>query len=374
MLIKLKTMNKFVKSVRFCSTLSEKQSLVIQRTTYETDEWTNINKRFEPFVGVNLYQKRNHPLKQTQTEVGDFFKKWFKENVDSNLELPIHKNLDPIEPNTSTEKLSNAFYVNKNLMLRTHAINREIKYLKSGLNNFAMIVDLYRRCQMDATHFPAFHRMHIIRTVNSEELFAQKDKHLKDEQQTALVEMAKHFIGTDVKYRWTEVNSASTEPSWMFEIWHVDEWHRISGGGLIRNEILERSERLNTAGWEIGIGLERLSMILYNIFDVRILWNSDQIFLKQFEPQTISPNLEAKLRAKKSMEQKPTENVMKRPTLQTEKTFKPKGEKKPMDISFILPQDVDLESFPTNELCNFIMKNTNSVAQSVNITDEMTHF
>lgn len=357
-----KTIEKLVKSVRFCSTF-KKETLLIQKTKYKTDEWTNINSRFEPFVGVNLYKRRNHPLNQTQTELFSFLKNWFEKNIDSNLELPIYRNLDPIEPNTSNEKLPIAFYVNKGLMLRTHAINREIKYLKSGIDNFVMLVDLYRRCQMDAKYFPVFHRMNIIRTVNSG---ASKD--LQNEYQTLLIEMAKHFIGNDVKYRWTEANLASTDPSWIFEIFHVDEWHRISGCGLIRNDILEKSERINTTGWEIGIGLDRLAMILYKIFDVRLLWNSDQIFLKQFEPQKLSENLQAKINTKQLAGEKPSEHLsINRPPMQTKHTFKTKTNQKQMDISYILPQNVNLESFPTDELCKFIRMNTNNAAQLVKL-------
>ncbi|XP_055318112.1 probable phenylalanine--tRNA ligase, mitochondrial [Sitodiplosis mosellana] len=374
MLIKRKIIEKLVNRVRFCSS-SVKESLIIQKTTYRTDNWTNINQRLEPFIGANLYKKYNHPLRLTQEEVVTFFKKWFNKNVDDSLDLPVYKNIGPIEANESPDKLPNAFYVNRDLILRTHTINQELKCLKMGVDNFVMILDLHRRCQMNWSHFPIFHRLNVIRSENCGNLLqrtetqpAEMGKYLKEEQQAALVELIRHLLGTDVKYRWTDANLATTQPSWMFEIWHRDEWHRISGGGLIRNEIFEKSERPNIAGWEVGIGLDRLAMILYNIFDIRLLWNADHRFLNQFQPQQISEKLHAKLA--KSTEKDALKNVLQRPLMKEEdNVIKNKNTKCEMHISYILPQSVDLESFPMDELCKFILQNTENAAKTVEVYD-----
>lgn len=343
----------FLRCVRSYSVSAKliKEKLLIQQTTYDTDDWTNITGRFEPFVGADLYKKRNHPLTLAQEEIVSLLTK-------QNPELPIFKDLNPIEPNTSTEKEPNTFYVNQNLMLRTHTINRTVKLLKAH-NDFVMIVDLYRKCQMDAIHFPAFHRVNIVRTFDCD---AQRDKtNLKDEQQTTLIELAKHLIGSDIKYRWTDVNSASTEPSWMFEIYHQNEWQRISSGGLIRNKILTKSERPNSVGWEIAINLDRLAMTLYNIFDIRQLWNSSPNFLRRFEPKTIIPRKTQTTSGVKTT----AENLAARPKIEVIQTFKPKKKQHEMRISYILPNDVDLETFPVDDLCKFIQKHTDGFAQEV---------
>lgn len=337
-----------------------KDKLLIHQTTYETDDWTNINARFEPFVGADLYKRWNHPLKLTQEEIVLLLRK-------QNPELPVFKDLNPIEPNSSTEKEPNTFYVNRNLLLRTHTVNRSVQLLKAH-NDFVMVVDLYRRCQMDALHFPAFHRVNFVRTFDD-----QREKaHLKDEQQTTLIELAKQLIGTDIQYRWTDsINSATAEPAWMFEIYHHNEWQRISSGGLIRNELFEKSERLNSVGYEISINLDRLAMALYNIFDIRQLWNASPNFLRQFEPKTIVSNkaqsdsdpeinAESKTVAEKSAA---------RPNNQIKGTFNPKQKKhQEMHISYFLPSDVDLETFEVDDLCAFIRKQTDGTAQEVNFT------
>lgn len=376
MLITRRIVEKVIKNVRFYSSSSvdfKKDKLLIQKTTYPTDDWTNINSRFEPFVGANLYQRQNHPLRLTHEEIVAFFRKWFGENVDS--ELKIYKNLDPIESNNSTTKNPAAFYVNRDLVLRTDSINREINYLKSGAENFLMILDLYRRCEMDSMHFPVLHRVNVFRTINNEKLHQSNRKgeqqlemtqYLEEEHKTALVELVKHLMGTDVKYRWNETIRTSMEPSWTFELWHYDEWHQISGSGLIRRDILEKSERLNTSGWEIAIGLDHLAMILYNIFDIRLLWNADQSFLKQFEAPRVNKT-PAQMNDAKSNVEKRLEKGKIQPNPQTQQTFTRKANKYEMDISYILPSDVDLESFPIDALCRYIKNSTENAAERVKL-------
>lgn len=377
MLIGKRLIDKFVQNIRFCSVSakSKNQNLLIRKITYPTDDWTNIKSRFEPFVGVNLHRRWNHPLKLVHDEVVAFFRKWFHENVDSDLTLPVYDKLGPIEPNTSTTKEPNVFYVNRDYKLRVHTIDRQVKLLNSGVDNYVMTADLYRQCQMDAKHFPVFHRTSVVRTLNCEELprhsnqndsqkFATAQR-LKDEQQAALIEMAKCIIGTDVKYRWTEANLAATEPSWMFELWHQNEWCCISGGGLIRNEIYQKSERVNTAGWEIALGLDRLAMILYNVFDIRLLWNADQGFLSQFEPKNVSKRVPPTSETQ-TTDKTTSERAEERPTMIfTNQSLAPKKKRHEMHISYILPSNIKLESFSSSELCDFIVKNTDGVALDV---------
>lgn len=337
-----------------------KDKLLIQQTTYDTDDWTNISVRFEPFVGADLFKKWNHPLKLAQEEIVSSLRK-------QNAELPVFKNLSPIEPNNSTEKEPNTFYVNRSLLLRTHTVNRTVQLLRSH-DDFVMVVDLYRKCQMDALHFPAFHRVNFVRTFNSD---GQREKaHLKDEQQTTLIELAKQLIGSDIQYRWTDsINSVTAEPSWMFEIYHHNEWQRISSGGLIRDELFVKSERPDRVGYEISINLDRLAMTLYNIFDIRQLWNASPNFLRQFEPKTIASN---KLQSDSDPEintksKTVAEKLAARPNIQVKETFNPKLKNQhQMHISYFLPSDVDLETFPVDDLCEFIRKETAGVAQEVN--------
>lgn len=339
-----------------------KDKLLIQQTTYDTDDWTNIRARFVPFVGADLFKRRNHPLKLAHEEIISSLKK-------QNPELPVFKDLSPIEPNNSREQDPRTFYVNRNLLLRTHTVNRTVELLKSH-DNFVMVVDLYRRCQMDALHFPAFHRVNFVRTFNSDNQRAKAQ--LKDEQQTTLIELTKQLIGSDIQYRWTDINSATAEPSWMFEIIHLNEWQRISSGGLIRNELFIKTDRPDRVGWEISINLDRLAMTLYNIFDIRQLWNASPSFLRQFEPKKITSNKDRTESDSEipSRSKTAAEKSAARPNIQVEDKFRPKLKKQHrMQISYFLSSDVDLETFPADDLCEFIKKHTDGAAQEVSFIE-----
>lgn len=348
-----KTFRSNLRFFSISSNLSPK-SLIIQQTTYETDDWTNIQQRFHPFVGVNLYQKRNHPLRLVQESIGKFFQNWFRQNVNPNIELPIYRGTNPIESNTKTDLDVNAFYINRGLVLRTDVINREMELLEKGLNEFLFVADLYRKCQMDAKHFPVFHRVNVVRLTECETLTSELSQHLENEQKTVLMQMFNQLFGIDLKFRWVNSDWKLTDPSWALEIYHYDEWHRLGGTGMIRNEIFDKSERNGVAGWEIGIGLEHLAMALYNIFDIRMLWSSDAVYLGQSIPNSkISANQQTKI------------NEGKIKTVKSTETNPTKSQGYDLRISYILPQNIELESFPMDKLCEFLREHIGDAVERV---------
>lgn len=343
----------------FCTAISDiKDSVIIQRTTYKTDDWTNIKPRFQPFIGVNLYQQKNHPLRLTHEQIEIFFRNWFKKN--SNVELSVLKGTDPVEKNTLTNQNPDAFYINRESVLRTNSYNREIKLLESGLDNFLLIADLYRRCEMDSKHFPVFHRVNIVRTMNCEELTSELKQHLENEQKSTLLELLKQLSGIDLNYRWVDTNWNFTNPSWVLEINHQNEWHRVCGTGLIRSDVFEAAERSKIAGWEMGIGLERLTMFLFNIFDIRLFWNADKAYLSQFAPKVIKSQI-----TKSNSKEDKSVTILKTDDAIDRKEFVQKTDKLQMQISYILPDDIELESFPLDELCNFIKDQIGGVVDKV---------
>lgn len=348
----------------FCTSSNPSpQTLLIQQTTYETDDWTNIRRHFHPFVGANLYHKRNHPLRFVQENIGKFFQNWFRENVNPNIELPIYRGTDPIESNTKNNPEPNTFYINRGLMLRTDVINRELNLLKKGLNEFLIVADLYRKCQMDAKHFPVFHRVNVVRLTECETLTSELSQHLENEQKTVLMQMLNHLFGIDLKFRWVNADWKLTEPSWALEVYHHNEWIRLGGTGMIRNEIFEKSERNGVAGWEIGIGLEHLTMALNNIFDIRMLWITDKAYLSQFVPQPkISENAQTKINEGKIKTTKSTG------TTSHGGLESAKSENYDYRISYILPQNIVLESFPMDKLCEFLRKHIGDAAEKVSPT------
>lgn len=110
-------------------------------------------------------------------------------------------------------------------------------------------------------------------------------------------------------------------------------------------------------------------MMLYSVFDIRLLWNADQKFLGQFEPKVKKiPQIMKNGVNLRSLEKTVSERGVERSTMQSEQTFVPKKNEHQMNISFILPQNMELESFPADELCKFIKMHTDGAAEDVSNT------
>lgn len=342
----------------------------IMRTEYSVDSWTNIKPRFLNFVGTNLYKRQNpikktkHPLTAAHLEIITHLDQWFKENIDNINPLKVYKNLDPVEPNTSPINQQNTFYVNENFKLRTSLLDREMRYLKDGFKNFAIVTDLYRRCQMDATHFPVFHRLNVVRTMEMTSMGSDfdADKHFEHEQKTLLETIVKQLFENDVKFRWIEMSSTPLKPYWVLEIWHNDQWLKVSGAGIIQKDIFQHNNIHDTVGWEIGIGLDRLVMAVFKIFDIRHLWTSDDVYLNQFVPKSL-----AKIDGDQTNNEKNTKRKNKKPqvVLTEPRAMKPKMSVVELQVTYFLPHNVDLEEIPLDKLCETMKKNGENQIQDV---------
>lgn len=352
--------------------LKVQEPLNIKNVEYKRDDWTNLKPRMQSYIGRNIYLQQNHPLSILRKQIVNYFYKTFV----SNRGNPLFSVLDNLNPVVSLEqnfdslliqkdhvsrKKTDSFYLNRDYMLRAHCTAHQVDLLKSGLDNFLIIGDVYRRDEIDATHFPVFHQVDAVRTIHRDKLFANHNdleifeanymrnsqakelqfsssecpeagkqhchtleatKLVEHELKTVLVGLVKQLFGEKIKYRWVDAYFPFTQPSFELEIWYNEQWLEVLGSGIMKNEILEASGVSNSIGWAFGIGLERLAMILYNIPDIRLFWSNDSGFLCQFDETKATAAMQYK-------------TVSKFPQCY-------------MDVSFWLPDELDLESFPIN--------------------------
>lgn len=66
---------------------------------------------------------------------------------------------------------SDCYYINKHFLLRAHATAHQADVIKSGLDNFLVVGDVYRRDEIDSTHYPVFHQVDAVRLMNRNVLF-----------------------------------------------------------------------------------------------------------------------------------------------------------------------------------------------------------
>jgi phenylalanyl-tRNA synthetase alpha chain len=169
------------------------------------------------------------------------------------------------------------------LLLRTHTSSVQIRVMEQQPPPIRIVVPgrVYRRDNADATHNPTFHQI--------EGLYVDRNVTVGDLKGT--VEFVfKELLGADVKIRFRPHYFSYTEPS--FEIDFSSpltrkmgrEWLEIAGCGMVHPRVFENVgyDPESWTGWAFGFGIERVAMIRYGINDIRLLYENDERFLKQF--------------------------------------------------------------------------------------------
>ncbi len=82
------------------------------------------------------------------------------ENFDSLLVLSDHV----------SRNRSDTYYINKDILLRAHTSAHQHSLISSGRDQFVVFGDVYRRDEIDRTHFPCFHQMEVVRLFSAEEV------------------------------------------------------------------------------------------------------------------------------------------------------------------------------------------------------------
>ncbi len=168
-------------------------------------------------------------------------------------------------------------------LLRTHTSSVQIRVMKSQPPPVRIIVPgrVYRRDNADATHNPTFHQI--------EGLYVDKDVTVGDLKGT--VEFVfKQLLGAETKIRFRPHYFSYTEPSYEIDFSNAlvkklgKEWLEIAGCGMVHPQVFENVgyDPNLWSGWAFGFGIERIAMLRYGINDIRLFYENDVRFLKQF--------------------------------------------------------------------------------------------
>ncbi|XP_022257670.1 probable phenylalanine--tRNA ligase, mitochondrial [Limulus polyphemus] len=299
------------------SSLCEK-AITLNGTEYPRDCYTNVSDRILNLIGKNLHHKQYHPLCLLKQRIVNFIYSKFV-NSRGNPIFSVHDNLNPVvtlEQNFDnllvphdhpSRRLSDSYYINSKFMLRAHTSAHQHDLIKCGLDNFLVFGDVYRRDEIDSTHYPVFHQMEGVRLCGVSE-FTQKYltvercstywssfetksltddlqfewKHIITDESISVDRRIFLVLLSDFEYQWTDTYFPFTHPSWELEIKHKNDWLEVLGCGIIEQRILEKAGAGHKIGWAAGLGLERLAMKLYDIPDIRLFWSTDSGFLVQF--------------------------------------------------------------------------------------------
>ena len=171
----------------------------------------------------------------------------------------------------------------KHFLLRTHTSSVQIRVMKSQPPPVRIIVPgrVYRRDNADATHNPTFQQI--------EGLYVDKNVTVGDLKGT--VEFVfRELMGSDVKIRFRPHYFSYTEPSYEIDFTNAlvkkmgKDWLEIAGCGMVHPQVFENVgyDPEVWTGWAFGFGIERIAMLRYGINDIRLFYENDVRFLKQF--------------------------------------------------------------------------------------------
>jgi len=194
-----------------------------------------------------------------------------------------------IPANHPAKDEQDTFYINKEILLRTQTSPVQARVMEQGRLPIRMIAPgrVFRSDEVDATHSPSFHQI--------EGLVIDKQITFADLKGT-LAEFAKELFGEDTKVKFRPHHFQFTEPSAEVDVTcfkcHGEGcrfckgtgWIEILGCGMVHPNVLTMCgvDPDTYSGFAFGVGLERIALLKYEIDDMRLLYENDIRFLKQF--------------------------------------------------------------------------------------------
>ena len=181
------------------------------------------------------------------------------------------------------------FYINDSILLRSQTSPVQARVMEKQKPPIRMIAPgrVFRSDEVDATHSPSFHQI--------EGLVIDKHITFADLKGT-LAEFARELFGEDTKVKFRPHHFPFTEPSAQVDVscfkcggkgcrfCKGSGWIEILGCGMVHPHVLEMCgiDPEEYTGFAFGVGLERIALLKYEIDDMRLLYENDIRFLKQF--------------------------------------------------------------------------------------------
>ena len=181
------------------------------------------------------------------------------------------------------------FYINDEIVLRTQTSPVQARVMEQGKLPIRMISPgrVFRSDEVDATHSPSFHQI--------EGMVIDKHITFADLKGT-LQEFARELFGEETRVKFRPHHFPFTEPSAEVDVscfkcggkgcrfCKGSGWIEILGCGMVHPHVLEMCgiDPEEYGGFAFGVGLERIALLKYEIDDMRLLYENDIRFLKQF--------------------------------------------------------------------------------------------
>lgn len=254
------------------------------------------SKLVSEFIDVTMPGKRKalgrrHPLSIVLDEIKEVFIGMGYEIAEGpEVELDYYNfealNIPKEHPSRDVQ---DSFYINENIVLRTQTSPVQIRVMENRKPPIKIICPgrVYRSDAVDATHSPVFHQV--------EGLVVDKGITMGDLVGTLKL-FAKSLFGEKTDIRLRPHHFPFTEPSAEVDVscWTCggsgcrvcknEGWIEILGAGMVHPKVLEVCgiDPEVYSGFAFGLGVERTTMARFNIDDLRLLYENDIRFLRQF--------------------------------------------------------------------------------------------
>lgn len=241
--------------------------------------------------GKEVRRGHLHPLTKAQRELENIFIGMGFEIVEGpEVELDYYNfqalNIPPEHPARDTQ---DTFYITDNILLRSQTSPVQVRTMEKKRPPIRIISPgrVYRSDAVDATHSPLFHQL--------EGLVVDKNITMGDLKGT-LELFAKRMFGEDTKIRFRPHHFPFTEPSAEVDVscfkcggsgcrfCKGEGWIEILGAGMVHPNVLRGCDIDPDvySGFAFGLGIERIVLLKHHIDDMRLLYENDVRFIKQF--------------------------------------------------------------------------------------------
>ncbi|KAI0137252.1 hypothetical protein BJ170DRAFT_699359 [Xylariales sp. AK1849] len=315
----------------------------INGTKHRTDSWFNTPANIIANIPRRLHLQKDHPVYITRQIIESVFPApTYRYHNTFNPVVTTHQNFDSLgfPKDHPGRAKSDTYYINESTLLRTHTSAHQGDTFRANLSpGYLISADVYRRDEVDRSHYPIFHQMEgarnwdrtsaaggdVAKTIwsdveklpthnikvedpnppfHAERNPLQSDHHssaeaeaigahLKRSLELMVVEIftraaraAKRadpdFVDEPLQVRWVEAYFPFTSPSWELEVYYNGDWLEVLGCGVVKQDLYINAGVPHQLGWAFGLGLERIAMLLFQIPDIRLYWSQDPRFLNQF--------------------------------------------------------------------------------------------
>lgn len=234
---------------------------------------------------------KKHPISQIIDEVSEIFMGMGFSIAEGPEVETVENNFDALNApiDHPSRDMSDTFYINSELLLRTQTSPVQVRTMKDQELPIKIIAPgrCFRFDAPDATHSPMFHQI--------EGLVVGKDVTMAQLKGT-LDMFVKKLFGENTKTKFRPHNFPFTDPSAEVDVTcfkcqgagcpmcKQEGWIEILGAGMVHPNVLRNCgiDPEVYSGFAFGMGVDRITMLKYEIDDIRLLFENDMRFLDQF--------------------------------------------------------------------------------------------